>query len=44
MNKNQGTNKIKFTTQSHGRQWRMKQEKLSTCYTTRIDEIIKINI
>ena len=44
MNKSFGTNKVKFATQSHGRQWRMKQEKLSKCYTTRINEVININI
>lgn len=44
MNKSFGTNKVKFATQSLGRQWKMKQEKLSKCYTTRIDEIININI
>ncbi len=44
MNKSFGTNKVKFATQSLGRQWKMKQEKLSKCYTTRIDEIITIKI
>lgn len=44
LNKSIGTNKVKFGNQSLGRQWKMKQEKLSKCYTTRIDEIININI
>lgn len=44
MNKSFGTNKVKFATQSTGRQWRMKQEKLSKCYTTRINEIINIKL
>ncbi|ENA1802751.1 Y-family DNA polymerase [Flavobacterium psychrophilum] len=44
MNKKIGSNKVKFATQSLGRQWKMKQEKLSKSYTTRIDEIININL
>lgn len=44
LNKSYGTNKIKFGNQSLGRQWKMKQEKLSPRYTTNINEIIKIKI
>lgn len=44
MNKSFGTNKVKFASQSLGRQWKMKQEKLSPCYTTRIKEIITVNV
>jgi len=44
MNKSFGTNKVKFATQSLGRQWKMKQEKLSPSFTTRINEIINIKI
>lgn len=44
LNKSYGKNKIKFATQSMGRQWKMKQEKLSKSYTTRIDEVITINV
>lgn len=44
MNTSFGTNKVKFATQSLGRQWKMKQEKLSPCYTTRINEIINIKV
>jgi DNA polymerase V len=44
LNKSYGKNKIKFGNQSLGRQWKMKQEKLSKCYTTRINEIITIKI
>ena len=44
LNKAYGKNKIKFANQSLGRQWKMKQEKLSKSYTTRIDEIIMIKI
>ena len=44
MNRSYGKNKVKFATQSLGRQWKMKQEKLSPCYTTRLEQIIKIKI
>ncbi len=37
-----GTNKIKFATQSLGRQWKMRQEKLSPSFTTKLQEIITI--
>ncbi|MFD2907531.1 DUF4113 domain-containing protein [Flavobacterium ardleyense] len=41
MNKSYGTNKVKFANQSLARQWKMKQEKLSKSFTTRLDEIIQ---
>lgn len=44
LNKKIGTNKVKFATQAMGRQWRMKQEKLSKSFTTKIDEIITIQL
>ncbi|MNQ27608.1 DNA polymerase V subunit UmuC [compost metagenome] len=44
MNKSYGMNKIKFATQSMGRQWKMRQEKLSPCYTTKIKDIITIKV
>lgn len=44
MNKSYGNNKIKFATQSLGRQWKMKQEKLSPCYTTKIGDVITISV
>lgn len=44
MNKSLGTNKVKFASQSLGRQWKMKQEKLSPCFTTRIKEIITFKV
>lgn len=42
LNQSYGTNKIKFATQSLGRQWKMRQEKLSPSYTTKLQEIITI--
>jgi DNA polymerase V len=44
MNKSYGKNKVKFATQSLGRQWKMKQEKLSKCYTTKINDVINISL
>jgi DNA polymerase V len=44
MNKSYGLNKIKFATQSLDRQWKMKQEKLSPSFTTKIKEIISIQL
>lgn len=44
LNNSFGTNKIKFGNQSLGRQWKMRQEKLSPSYTTRIKDIITIEL
>lgn len=38
-----GTNKIKFACQDLRRTWKMRQEKLSNRYTTKLDETIFIN-
>jgi len=43
LNRAYGNNKIKFAAQSLGRQWKMKQEKLSPRYTTNIGEVIVVN-
>lgn len=42
LNKAYGNNKVKFGSQSLGRQWQMKQERLSPRYSTNIDEVIEI--
>lgn len=42
LNKSYGNNKVKFASQSMGRQWKMKQEHLSPRYSTNINEIISI--
>jgi DNA polymerase V len=34
--------KVKFAAMDLGRTWKMKQERLSNRYTSRIDEIIRI--
>ncbi|WP_417857278.1 Y-family DNA polymerase [Xanthomarina gelatinilytica] len=43
LNGTYGNNKIKFGGQSLGRQWKMKQERLSPRYSTNINEIIAVN-
>lgn len=42
LNKGIGQNKVKFASQDLGRTWKMKQEKLSPRYTTKLTEIINI--
>src|ERR1019366_2678557 len=42
-NKNIGSKKIKLASQDIGRTWKMRQEKISKRYTTRLDEVITIN-
>lgn len=42
LNKAYGNNKVKFASQSLGRQWKMKQEKLSPRYTTNLQDIITV--
>lgn len=44
LNRSYGTNKIKFGGQDFGRQWKMKQEKLSANYSTKIKEIITVSV
>lgn len=44
LNTSYGTNKVKFGNQSLGRQWKMKQEKLSPRYTTNLKEVLTIKL
>ena len=44
INNNMGRDKLRIATQGFDRNWKMKQEQLSPCYTTRIDEILTIKI
>lgn len=39
-----GNNKIKFGSQSLGRQWKMKQERLSPRYSTNLNEVITVKV
>ena len=44
LNKSIGQTKVRFASQSVGRQWKMKQEKLSPCYTTKMKDLIQIQL
>ena len=44
VNSSMGRDKLRIAVQGFDRSWRMKQEKLSPCYTTRIDEILTVKI
>ena len=37
-----GRDKVKLATQGYGRKWRLKQEKLSPCYSTRLEEALEV--
>ena len=42
INKELGQHKLKLASQDPGRKWKMKQEKLSPRYSTRLREIIRV--
>lgn len=42
LNRTIGNYKVKLGSQDSGRQWKMKQERLSPCFTTRLDEVIRV--
>jgi DNA polymerase V len=44
LNKTIGQTKVRLAAQGLGKQWKMKQEKLSPRYTTRFDELLTIKI
>ena len=39
-----GREKVKLAVQGSGRKWKIKQEKLSPCYTTRLTDILEVRI
>ena len=39
-----GKNKVKLAVQGTGRKWKLRQEKLSPCYTTRFSDILEVRI
>lgn len=43
LNNRYGRMKVRVATQGFGRQWKMKNEQLSPCYTTNLDEIVIVN-
>jgi DNA polymerase V len=44
INQSFGQQKIKLASQDQKRIWKMKQEKLSPRYTTRLEEIIEVKV
>lgn len=44
INLGMGKNTVKFAVQGNGKKWKLKQERLSPCYTTRMAEILKVKI
>lgn len=42
INNHIGRDKVKLAVQGYGRKWRLKQEKLSPCYSTRLDEALTV--
>jgi len=44
LNQSIGHHKIRLAAQGMGRTWKMKQEKLSPCYTTRLNDIITLKV
>tara|TARA_B100000497_G_C7663879_1_gene400084 strand:+ start:188 stop:1438 length:1251 start_codon:yes stop_codon:yes gene_type:complete len=44
INSKMGRNKVKLAVQGTGRKWKLRQEKLSPCYTTRFSEILEVRI
>jgi DNA polymerase V len=39
-----GKNKVHLAVQGNGRKWKIKQERLSPCYTTRFADILEVRI
>ena len=44
INRKMGRNKIRLAVQGFDRKWRLKQEKLSPCYTTRFEDVLEVKI
>jgi len=42
INNRMGRDKVRIASQGYNRKWKLKQEKLSPCYSTRLDESIEI--
>ncbi|HTS45026.1 MAG TPA: Y-family DNA polymerase [Puia sp.] len=42
LNKVHGKDLIRYAAQGYGKKWKLKQARLSPCYTTRIDQILKV--
>ena len=44
INRKMGRNKVRLAVQGIGRKWKLRQEKLSPCYTTRFSDILEVRI
>ena len=44
INHRMGRDTVRLTVQGQDRKWKMKQEQLSPCYTTRITEILEVSV
>jgi len=44
LNARYGRNVVRIAAQGSGRKWKLRQERLSPCYTTRWDDLININV
>ena len=44
INKRMGKDKVKLAVQGTGRKWKLKQEKLSPCYTTRVADMLEVKV
>lgn len=44
INQKHGRMRVRLAVQTQGKIWKMRQQKLSPCYTTRLNEIITINV
>ena len=44
INQKMGRNKVRLAVQGFDRKWRLKQEKLSPCYTTRFTDVLEVKI
>ena len=44
INKKIGRDSIRYASQGYYRKWKLKQERLSPCYTTRWNDLLKIHI
>jgi DNA polymerase V len=44
INRTMGRDKLRIATQGFDRKWRMRQEQLSPCYTTRWNDLLKVKI
>ena len=44
INQTMGRNKVRLAVQGFDRKWRLKQEKLSPCYTTRFSDMLNVKL